>query len=713
MAQFNLSNFHQAFGQLAMIVQAGIGNEAMMKSIVSPNNFSTALSSAVQDEQKDQLAFDPFSGGFGEGEEEGKRPYLTEAMLPPPTGTIRQRVPGGYQEVPAPSIPWSDWVDALLGEGVAEGKVGGRDRWWQGGAPPDPQTGLMERNETFGGILRDVGKEEAALEGIDPYTATPENAWSKVQEMFVVAKDADTMAELAQGLGLWINETAAQQFRIEPTGAFDPKWIALKEQLNDIAIRVAAGNHSLDELFSEEATTKITGGKFTGKPERTPTGLEVAALIASDPAMYSGFESTFFNEAAKINPNTGRARVRWARDDSPEALSVMDDMFRESLPLFWVYAAEEVKEIKRESDLSIEGSPEAIQQAYMAFLDGGATAKGYLDDPDLWKRGPTVRNAVSKALAVLGPLEEAIREHGADALTNLTEDEYYWYSTFGGSTSQGTSNLQYLVLASQTADLPKHMAEVMGDRIANHWSLEERRGTGPAAIAASISKLDLGRDAMADEQVFGAPLTGPAWMETEFDPEADPEVMRQIMYSGSGGDEPYEGSGLAGSGGLEGGAGGVPTGSGGFEPVGDPATYVSGKDLYYEPGDPRGLNGSYLDQFQDPNAVKQIPVGDWWAGSQEIDLTDPANYAAIQAYGEDMMEQQAANIIDGEQAFYELLGAGLPELQDEGIPTDLLQTMPEPMNPAEALRRDAGRPYQTIHGYNFVPTRGWVPSGAR
>jgi len=124
-----------------------------------------------------------------------------------------------------------------------------------------------------------------------------------------------------------------------------------------------------------------------------------------------------------------------------------------------------------------------------------------------------------------------------------------------------------------------------------------------------------------------------------------------------------------------------------------PTTYVA-------PGD-RGL-GSYYDQFQPTDAVKQVPVEDWWDGSQEIDFTDPAIRAA------------ASN----------LQGIEAPAFED--LSTEMLLSMPEPFDEEENEKRMAGRPYSTvlkiggviqrdeagnpIRGTNFVPTNRWVPS---
>ena len=123
---------------------------------------------------------------------------------------------------------------------------------------------------------------------------------------------------------------------------------------------------------------------------------------------------------------------------------------------------------------------------------------------------------------------------------------------------------------------------------------------------------------------------------------------------------------------------------------------------YVSPGDMGMGVESYYDQFQPLDAVKQVPVEDWWAGSQEIDLTDPATRAAA----------SSLQRVEGPTV--------------EGLSREHLLSMPEPFDEEENKKRMAGRPYSTklkvggviqkdeagkpIRGTNFVPTSRWVPS---
>lgn len=139
----------------------------------------------------------------------------------------------------------------------------------------------------------------------------------------------------------------------------------------------------------------------------------------------------------------------------------------------------------------------------------------------------------------------------------------------------------------------------------------------------------------------------------------------------------------------------------GEEFYGEGYTFGPSSPTTYVDPDDRGV-GSYYDQFQPTDAVKQVPVEDWWAGSQEIDFTDPAIRAA------------ASN----------LQGIEAPAFED--LSTEMLLSMPEPFDEEENEKRMAGRPYSTvlkiggviqrdeagnpIRGTNFVPTNRWVPS---
>ena len=139
----------------------------------------------------------------------------------------------------------------------------------------------------------------------------------------------------------------------------------------------------------------------------------------------------------------------------------------------------------------------------------------------------------------------------------------------------------------------------------------------------------------------------------------------------------------------------------GEEFYGEGYTFGPSSPTTYVDPDDRGV-GSYYDQFQPTDAVKQVPVEDWWAGSQEIDFTDPATRAA------------ASN----------LQGIEAPAFED--LSTEMLLSMPEPFDEEENEKRMAGRPYSTvlkiggviqrdeagnpIRGTNFVPTNRWVPS---